>query len=161
MDSVTFRDYLKPWENQIIRDITKSAEVFYPGEIAIAEELAMESLRLGAEKSGYHYILAENRGEVSGYTCFGPTPCTKHSYDLYWIAVRKNFKGTGIGMHLMALTEEKIAAAGGEKIYIETSSRDSYIPARRFYIKCMYKEEATLKDFYDAGDHKLIYVKNL
>lgn len=161
MDTVTFRDYLKPGENQKIRDITESAGVFYPDEIDIAEELAMESLRLGAEKSGYHYILAETRGKVLGYTCFGPTPCTRHSYDLYWIAVGQNFRGTGIGMRLMALTEEKIAASDGRKIYIETSSRDPYIPARQLYLKCKYQEEAIMRDFYDNGDHKLIYVKDL
>ena len=160
-DFIAFRDYLKPGEDQKIRDITESSGVFYPDEINIAEELAGENLRNGADKSGYHYILADINSEVAGYACFGSTPCTKQSYDFYWLAVAKNFKGAGIGMRLMALTEEKITALGGRKIYIETSSRDPYIPARQLYLKCKYKEEAIIRDFYDIGDHKLIYVKDL
>lgn len=157
----TFRDYLRPGEDRTIGHIAASTGVFYADEIDIAEELAREHLRTGADRSGYHFILAEIEGEVAGYTCYGPIPCTKHSYDLYWIAIGMKFRGAGIGTRLMARTEETIAASGGRRVYVETSSRDPYIPARQFYSKCRYEEEAVLKDFYDTGDHKLIYVKNL
>lgn len=159
--SVAFRDYLRPGEDRVIRRITESTGVFRTDEIDIAEELARESLRNGADRSGYHYVLAEVRGEVVGYACYGPIPCTKHSYDLYWIAVEPKLRGLGIATRLMALTEEKIAVSGGKKVYVETSSGAPYIPARRFYAKCGYLEEAVIKDFYDAGDDKLIYVKDL
>jgi ribosomal protein S18 acetylase RimI-like enzyme len=159
--NVAFRDYLRPGEDRIIRHVTETSGVFYPDEIDIAEELARENLRLGADRSGYHYILAEVEGEIAGYTCYGPTPCTKFSYDLYWIAVDQKFKSAGLGMRLMALTEEKVLASGGRKVYAETSSRDPYIPARRFYTKCGFQEVAVIKDFYDFGDHKVMYVKDL
>ena len=69
MNCVTFRHYLKPGEDIKIRDIIKSVGVFYPDEIDIAEELAVENLRSGPDTSGYYYILAEYKGEIIGYTC--------------------------------------------------------------------------------------------
>lgn len=159
--SVTFRDYLRPGEELEIRRITESAGVFHAHEVDVAEELARENLRTGADRSGYRYIVVEVEGEIAGYSCFGPTPCTRYSYDLYWITVGREFRGSGLGTRLMALTEERVAASGGRRIYVETSSREPYIPARRFYSRCKYREEAVLKDFYDTGDHKIIYVKDL
>lgn len=159
--NVSFRDCLRPGEDKTVRRVTEASGVFHDDEVDIAEELARENLRLGADRSGYHYLLAEVEGEIAAYTCYGPTPCTRSGYDLYWIAVDSRFKGLGLGLRLMTLTEERIYATGGRKVYAETSSRDPYIPARHFYVKCRYREEAVLQDFYDSGDHKVIYVKDL
>lgn len=159
-NSILFRNHLKPGEDAAIRAITKSSGVFYPEEVDIAMELATENLKKGAEGSGYHYVVAEIGGEAVGYACYGPTPCTKHSFDFYWLAVQEPFKGTGIGEKLVALTEEKVRTVGGRKLYIETSSRDPYLPARKLYVKCGYRQEAVICDFYDESDHKLIFTKD-
>jgi hypothetical protein len=50
---------------------------------------------------------------------------------------------------------------GGRRIYIETSSRAQYEPTRGFYLKCGYRQETILEDFYAPGDGKVIYVKAL
>jgi RimJ/RimL family protein N-acetyltransferase len=34
-----------------------------------------------------------------------------------------------------------------------------YNRTRRFYERCGYREEATLREFYSPGDDKVIYVK--
>lgn len=160
-ERVTYHYRLLPGGDDTIRTLTASAEVFSPDEIAVAAALALESLRVGEEESGYHYILALTDGTCAGYACYGPTACTKKSFDLYWIAVDARFKAAGIGTRLLALAEEKVKASGGGKLYIETSSRLPYLPARRFYQKHGYRQEALIPDFYDDGDHKLIYVKDL
>ena len=159
--ALSFREFLKPGENSIIRAITDSAGVFYPEEIDIAEELAREHLARGAEASGYHFILAEAGGEAVGYACFGPIPGARRRYDLYWIAVTERAKGLGVGGRLMAETQARIEASGGVKVYVETSSRPPYIPARAFYRKCGYLVDAVLRDYYDDGDDKVIFVKDL
>jgi hypothetical protein len=46
-------------------------------------------------------------------------------------------------------------------VYVETSSRDQYEPTRRFYLKCGYRVDAVLEDFYAPGDGKVIFVKAL
>jgi ribosomal protein S18 acetylase RimI-like enzyme len=159
--ALAFRDFLLPGEDKTIRAVTESAGVFYPEEVDIAEELARENLARGAEGSGYHFLVAESGGEVCGYTCFGPIPGARQRFDLYWIAVAEGFKGSGVGRELMARSESHIEVAGGAKVYVETSSRPPYAPARTFYRRCGYLQEAVLKDYYDDGDDKVIFVKAL
>jgi ribosomal protein S18 acetylase RimI-like enzyme len=158
---LAFRDELRPGEDRVIRAVTESAGVFNPEEIDISEELARENLTRGAEASGYYFLVAESGGEVLGYTCFGPIPGARRRYDLYWIAVAQESKGMGVGRALIQRTEERIQAADGAKIYVETSSRPPYAPARSFYRRCGYQQEAALRDYYDDGDDKVIFVKAL
>ena len=96
-----------------------------------------------------------------GYTCYGPIPGTDASFDLYWIAVHPDTQGKGVGKTLIRESEERIKAVGGQRVYIETSSKDQYVPTRRFYLACGYAQEALLADFYRPGDSKVIYSKAL
>lgn len=160
-DNLSLRFELKPGENERIREITESVGVFYQDEVDIAEELAVESIEKGGCRSGYNYILCEYNSEIIGYTCYGNIPCTRDRYDLYWIVVHDDFRRMDIGKKLIAATEKKILERGGKKLYIETSSREPYYYTRQFYMKCRYKEEAVFKDFYDDGDDKIVYSKEL
>jgi GNAT superfamily N-acetyltransferase len=144
----------------VVRDIVASTGLFRPDEIGIAVELVEERLRVGPA-SGYHFIFAEREGRVLGYSCYGPVPLTLQSYDLYWIAVRKDLQGTGIGRMLLERSEAAVIELGGRRVYIETSSKAMYRNTRRFYERNGYRAEATLKEFYSPGDHKVIYVKAL
>ena len=157
-DPISLRYDLQPSDAEHIRAITESTGVFSPVEIEIAVELADERLAKGPA-SGYHFVFAEGDGQVCGYTCYGPIALTIGSYDLYWIAVAKSAQGLGLGRVLLEKTEERIGAAGGRRIYIETSTRPPYAPTRAFYERCGYHQEVVLKDFYASGDGKAIYVK--
>jgi D-alanine-D-alanine ligase len=154
------RERLKKSDREGIRRIVASTGFFSRAEVALALELVDERLSKGAA-SGFHFLVAENKDGLVGYTCFGPIPATKHSYDLYWIATEDSYRGTGIGKMLMSRTEELIAGRGGINVYIETSGRAQYRPTRAFYKACSYRKTAHLKDFYAPGDDKLIYVKVL
>ncbi len=100
-------------------------------------------------------------GEITGYTCFGPVPGTLSSFDLYWIVVRQDRRGGGIGRALLAQTEEAVASSGGSRLYAETSSRELYEPTRRFYRSAGFRQEAFLENFYSPGDGKIIFVKKI
>jgi len=145
---------------KVVRDIVSSTGLFRPDEIGIAVELVEERLRVGPA-CGYHFLFAEREGRVLGYSCYGPVPLTLQSYDLYWIAVRKEAQGTGIGRMLLEKSEAAIAGLGGRRVYIETSSKAIYRDTRRFYERNGYRAEATLREFYSPGDNKVIYVKAL
>jgi ribosomal protein S18 acetylase RimI-like enzyme len=160
LSGMTLRTAVRSGDGGIVRDIVASTGLFRPDEMGIAVELVEERLRIGLA-SGYHFIFAEAGGEVLGYSCYGPVPLTLNSYDLYWIAVRRELQGKGIGKTLLARSEAAIGALGGSKIYIETSSRSKYKGTRRFYEHRGYRSEATLRAYYAPGDHKVIYVKSL
>ena len=50
-------------------------------------------------------------------------------------------------------------SSGGWLLIIETSSKESYKNTVGFYYSLGYQEIARIKDFYDVGDDKLIFVK--
>jgi len=157
---IVWRKTVLKTDEKNVRDIVESTGFFNPEEVEIAVELVTERLQKGTA-SGYHFIFAEITGQTIGYACFGPIPATQSSYDLYWIAVHNDYRGTGIGKQLLTLSEKTIAEMGGKRIYIETSGREQYRPTRAFYLACNYTKAAVLNEFYAPGDAKYIYVKSL
>jgi ribosomal protein S18 acetylase RimI-like enzyme len=155
---VTWREEPRPSDIQTVRNIVVSSGFFSEAEVEVAVELVQERLNKGLP-SGYHFIFAERKGDVIGYSCFGPIPCTVESYDVYWIALKNELRGEGLGQLILKRVENKIREMGGRRIYVETSSRDQYKPTQSFYTRCGYREEAVLKDFYSPGDHKVIFLK--
>ena len=155
-----FRYEVRPEDRGIVRALVESTGVFSPIEVEVAVELVDDRLEIGAQ-CDYKFVFAELDHRAVGYTSYGPIALTAASYDLYWIAVDKACHGRKIGRSLMKKTEELIHAAGGQRVYIETSSRHPYAPTRGFYLRCGYHQDALLKDFYAPGDDKVIYVKEL
>ena len=145
---------------EVIRDLVQSTGVFRPQEVDVAVELVDERLAKG-EASGYHFVFAEGEGLMQGYACYGPIPLTVARYDLYWIAVRQACQGRGVALTLMRDVERLIRAAGGSRIYIETSGRGDHGAARALYEKCDYRQVAALTDFYAPDDDKIVYLKVL
>ena len=158
--NLTFRTTPHVTDIEKIRDIVKSTGFFYDHEVDVAVELIEERLHKGP-KSGYHFVFAEVDGITAGYSCYGHISTTKSSHDLYWIVAHNDFRGKGIGKKLMAETYKEVKAMGGTALYAETSGREHYKPTQQFYDSLNFKLEATLKDFYDEGDDKLVYVKKL
>ena len=111
------------------------------------------------EKSGYYFRVAESNNEITGYVCYGPTPLTKNTWDIFWEAVSRDFQGQGIGGKLLQAAEKVIQKAGGGMILIETSSTPAYGKTRNFYFRQGYEEIARVPDFYEPGDDKLILRK--
>jgi GNAT superfamily N-acetyltransferase len=159
INKIRFRNVIRPGDPEIIREIGESTGFFYPDEVDLTEKLALECLNNG-ESSGYYYIFAEAPdGCTVAYCCYGPVPCTKRSFSIYWIAVHAGQQRKGIGKHLIAETEKKVIEMGGKTIYLDTASRPLYEPTRRFYLRCNYIAEAQFKDYYDFGDDKIVFVK--
>lgn len=128
----------------------------------MALELVDEGLARPDQPDAYRLVVAETpHGEVAGYACYGSTPGSPGTYDLYWIAVDPALHGLGIGKLLISAVERIIAGEGGRRVVIETSSRGDYVPTRAFYCRTGYVEESRERDFYSPGDDKVTYVKRL
>ena len=157
---ITFRYEAVQDDIRAVGAIVASTGFFNPAEIGIAVELVEERLEFG-DASDYFFVFAERDGEVAGYTCYGPIDGTEGSFDLYWIAVDHGRRSQGLGRVLMEETERIVRAAGGRRIYAETSGRGQYEPTRRFYERLGFHRETQLRDFYAPGDDKVFYVKAL
>ncbi len=126
----------------------------------VAEEL-IDSYLNDPVGSGYHILVAEVDSTVTGYICYGPTPMTEGTWDIYWEAVAPGKQGRGIGSALMKSAEKEIVRAKGSLAIVETSSTPLYEKTRNFYLGQGYEVICRIPEFYAPGDDKLILQKRL
>jgi ribosomal protein S18 acetylase RimI-like enzyme len=143
-----------------IEEITRAVGLFREGEIPIALEVFDEAVRAGPHGNPYSQIGAEVDGRIAGWICWGPTPCTLGTYDLYWMAVDPTLQCAGIGSAMLAEMERRLAGVA-RLIVVETAGRSDYAPTRTFYEARGYRAAATIPDFYAPGDDQVVFVKNV
>jgi ribosomal protein S18 acetylase RimI-like enzyme len=150
---------LEPGDRDAIAHIVRSVGNFNQAEIECALELVDVCLDDPNQKD-YRIVVDEmGAAEVCGYVCWGPAPLTKGTFDLYWIASHPGAQGRGVGRALMAYVENQVREENGRLLIIETSSKESYGKTVGFYRRLGYEEASRIRDFYDAGDDKLIFVR--
>jgi ribosomal protein S18 acetylase RimI-like enzyme len=151
-----------------IERILRATGAFTEDEVRVALELVDEGLSK-ADGGGYRFVVAcagagvGTAGDeaVAGYACYGETPLTEGTWDLYWVAVDPALQGRGLGLALVRACEEGARAAGGRQLLIETASKPSYDATRAFYDRAGYAEVARVPDFYRPGDDKVVYARSL
>jgi ribosomal protein S18 acetylase RimI-like enzyme len=159
-DRITLRTGARVRDRSDLKKILLSTQLFYPYEIDVAIDLLNDQIKW-KEDSIFSFIFADRNEECVGYVCYGPIQTTDHRYDMYWIAVRKDLQGRGIGKILVDKTEKRISAKKGKHIYVETSSREDYGPTRAFYRKNGYVEVARVPHYYKDNDDMIILMKSL
>ncbi len=152
---------LQPEDRAAVYEILQQTDMFTMAEVNVAMELIDTYLFDKEQKDYLVYAAVTDNGQVAGYVCFGPTPATEGTFDLYWIAVAPTLQNQGIGSKLLAFVEDYVKSQNGRLIIIETSSQRKYLPTQQFYLRHNYSVEARIKDFYRPGDDRLIFAKRL
>jgi GNAT superfamily N-acetyltransferase len=143
-----------------IEEITRAVGLFRPDEIPVALEVFDEAVHAGPRGESYSALGADVDGRLAGWICWGPTPCTLGTYDLYWMAVDPALQGAGIGTALVLEMERRLADVA-RLIIVETAGRPDYAATRRFYEGRGYRATATIRDFYAPGDDQVVFVKSV
>jgi ribosomal protein S18 acetylase RimI-like enzyme len=138
--------------------LVRDTGLFREAEVRTAVELLDEALE---GDDDYRFLGAFDGDELVGYACYGPTPDTLGTFDLYWIAVDRQRQGSGIGTQLVTAVEHTLSAVGGRLIVVETSSRSDYDATRKFYEAKGYTKTATIPGYYATGDDLVIYIKDV
>jgi ribosomal protein S18 acetylase RimI-like enzyme len=159
-----------------VRDILIATNVFRETEVDVAIELFDEvfGAQMSVEgaapavttrtpaSSDYFFLGAFTpEDELAGFACYGPTPGTDRTYDLYWIAVDPATQGSGCGTILLNEVERRLRGQNARLVVVETSSRSDYKNTRGFYIRRGYTEAARACDFYAPAEDRITFTKRL
>ena len=152
-------------DREPLASLIRRVETFSPQEVEVAIELV--DLALQPNNPDYQILVADKtggpggQGGLVGYVCYGPTPMTEGTYDLYWIASDPTVRGQGVGAALVSGMEGDLRRRGARLIRVETSATEAYGPTRGFYAAMKYVEEARFTDFYTVGDDLIILKKKV
>ena len=162
---------LAPRHRGRVAEILRATRVFREEEVDVALELFDEVFSPRGENtqlfppvppagSTYAFLGAFTpEDELVGYACYGPTPETDRTWDLYWIATDPATHGTGGGTRLLSEVERRLQGLNARMLVVETSSRSEYAPTRAFYERRGYAVAARVREFYAPGDDRIIYTK--
>jgi len=140
--------------------LLRSVENFNHDEVQVALELIDAAAGRPPGCDEYCVLVAETdaASPLLGYACFGPTPMTRNTFDLYWIAALPAARGRGVGHALHQAVVRAVRSRDGRRIRVETSSKESYGATQRFYDRVGYRQVGRVDNFYADGDHLLILV---
>jgi ribosomal protein S18 acetylase RimI-like enzyme len=159
-----------PSDRAQLIDIISQGAGFRSAEVACAIELLDAALAPAdsdeRESDDYEARVAvaddASAGErVLGYACFGATPMTDGTFDLYWLVVAEDARGRGIGAALFAAVEAELKQRNARIVRVETSSLEGQGGARRFYEKTGFRLSGAIPGFYRDGDDLLVFAKVL
>ncbi|HAX86617.1 MAG TPA: GNAT family N-acetyltransferase [Cyanobacteria bacterium UBA11370] len=132
---------------------------FEPNELEVLREMLSDDL--GGNSDSDRFWLTDDDGEPVGVAYCAPERMTNGTWNLLLIAVQPDRQGQGRGTALLRYVEQTLMARGARLLLVETSGLPSFERTRAFYRKCGYDEEARIRDFYKAGDDKIVYRKAL
>ena len=97
--------------------LTAATGLFRPEEVAIAVDLLDEAL---AGDDDYRFLGAYTNDALIGFACWGPTPGSTGTFDLYWIVVDPARQGEGVGTQLLEAVESTVRMDQGrlERSYV-------------------------------------------
>ncbi len=106
-------------------------------------------------------VATDDKGSVLGFACYGIESLTHGTWDLFWICVRPQARGAGVGRALISEAVRCAQQENGRMMVIYTSSTEPYAPARKLYMAAGFAQIATIPDYYTDGDSLQIYRRRL
>ena len=139
--------------------LAQAIDLFSPEELEELDGMLTEYLdgKLGSDR----FWITYDDSEPVGVAYYAPEPYADGTWNLYFIAVHPNRQGEGIGTKLLCYVEQMLAKQGERLLLIETSGLPNFQRVRAFYRQHGYDEEARIREFYKAGDDKIIFRKAL
>ena len=143
-------------------DLQKLKEVIDSNELFPSDLLdEMSNDFLTNESSLDVWLTAELNDNPIAVMYFSPERMTEGTYNLYLIAVQKEFQRKGFGKKIMNFIEQYLKELNGRILIVETSGLPEFELTRKFYDKCNYTRAAVIKEFYQEGEDKVVFWKKL
>jgi len=115
---------------------------------------------LAGETHAHRWIVFDVNG-VDGVAYYAPEPMTEGTWNMLMICVDLCRHGRGIGTRLMCHAEEELQKEPARILLVETSGLPEFGRTREFYAMLGYDREAQIREYYAAGEDKVIFRKAL
>ncbi len=116
---------------------------------------------LDGEGGDETWLTQEQDGQIRSIAYYTSEPMTDGTWNVLLIAVHPVAQQTGLGRALMQHVEADLRARGQRVLIVETSGLEAFAAARRFYLRLGYEEEACIREFYAAGEDKIVFRTDL
>lgn len=137
---------------QTVLDVTE----LFPSE-KLPEMLAPA---LAGETEAF-WLTCLHDGKAVGLCYTAPEELTDGTWNMLALAVHSDFQGKRFGTALVRAVEAHLKNKGQRMLIVDTSGTDDFALTRKFYAQNGYEEESRLRDFWAAGDDKVVFRKAL
>jgi len=150
---------IAPDDTTAVMALAEAIGLFTPQELEALAGMLSEYFdgKLGKD---CFWIVYDDREPVGTAYC-APEAYTRGTWDLDFIAVHPSHQGKGYGGKLLEYVETTLAECRERLLLVETSGLPNLEQTREFYRKNGYEEEARIREFYKAGDDKIVFRKLL
>ena len=138
-----FGSYGLKWER-------KSAKVYYDDYFSSSASLKGDTV----------YVAVLNN-KIIGITGYSIDRYETDNYWLSWFYIHKQYSRKGYGKQLIDFIIRELKKKRIKRLFVNTSSYPFYEGALHFYLKCGFKIEATIKDYYWKDVDQIILSKKL
>lgn len=90
-----------------------------------------------------------------------PERMTAGTWNILLMATHASHQGRGWGRALVAAVVERLANRSAHLLLVETSGLPDFARTRGFYKRVGFEEEARIRDFYQAGEDKVVFRRSL
>ena len=153
-----------PTDMAALTALADASGLFQPDQLEeVGGMLADYFNNSNSDDDGSHFWITDddtNDGPVGVAYC-APETMTEGTWNLQLIAIRPDRQGQRRGEAMLRYVEHTLTMRGGRILLVETSGAASFERTRAFYRKCGYDEEARIREFYKAGEDKIVYWKLL
>lgn len=150
---------IAPDDTTALLAFAEATGLFQPQQIGELAQMLVAHFEETTDSSGI-WLTDDDSGLV-GIAYFAPERMTEGTWNLYLIAIDPKYQRQGRGTKLLAHVEKMLAERGERILLVETSGVDSFEYVRDFYRQSGFEEEARIRDFYQAGDDKVVFRKAL
>ncbi len=151
-------------------DIRPTTADDIPGLKAVAEQTGLfpadmvpELLAdfLSEEGNNEIWLTGVEEGTPVAMCYAAPEEMTDGTWNMLAIAVLPELQRQEVGTDMVGAIETLLKQGGQRILVVDTSGKEQFAPARSFYVKNGYTEEARIRDFWSDGDDKVIFRKDL
>jgi ribosomal protein S18 acetylase RimI-like enzyme len=143
-----------------VLQVIKEVDLFNAGELEYMTGL-VDAYIAGSSEEGHYWIVAYTNDTLIGVAYYAPENFAQEVYNLYFLGIKPQNQGQGTGTKMIKYIESELKEAEQRILLVETSGLPEFENTRNFYLKQGFVREGVIREYYKAGDDKVIFWKKL